>query len=165
MKKIFSSILIVAALTVSGAQAETTVVMDGVHNCCKGCANGITKAVTSVKDATADIDGETLTITAKNSTGAKKAVEAVMAAGYYGAMEGAEAAAPSDKVLKSATVEGVHLCCGKCVKAMTAAVTEVPGVTGANIENKATSFTVEGEFKEGDLVAAMNKAGFHGSVK
>ena len=48
---------------------------------------------------------------------------------------------------------------------MTAAVTEVPGVTGANIENKATSFTVEGEFKEGDLVAAMNKAGFHGSVK
>lgn len=164
MKKIFSS-LVVAALTVVGAQADTTVVMDGVHNCCKGCANGINKAVASVKDASAEIDGETVTITAKNSTGAKKAVEAVMDAGYYGKMDGEEAAAASDKVLKGATVEGVHLCCGKCVKAMTAAVTEVAGVTGANIENKATSFTVEGEFKESDLIAAMNEAGFHGSVK
>lgn len=164
MKQALASILVVAALSVAGARAESTVVVEGVHNCCKGCANGITKAVSSVKDASAEIDGETVTITAKNSTGAKKALEALKGAGYYGKVEGEESKA-SDKVLKGATVSDVHLCCGKCVKAMAAAVESVPGVTGASIENKATSFTVEGEFKEGDLIAAMNKAGFHGSVK
>lgn len=164
MHKALASLLVVAALGVAGAHAETTVVMDGVHNCCKGCARGIEKAVADLKDVSVAIEGETVTITSRTGSNARKAVKAVMEAGYYGAIEGAEQEL-SDKVLKGATVENVHLCCGKCVKTMTAAVESVEGVTGATIENKATSFTVEGEFKEGDLIAAINAAGFHGSVK
>lgn len=154
------------------AQAETTVTLDGVHNCCKSCTNGIVKAGTSVKDVTVTAEGETVTIVAKSKAGAKKAVEAINEAGYYGKSSEAESPAPTssglpkaEKKLTSATVTGAHLCCQKCVNAMTEAVKAVPGVTEYDIQNKAKTFTVKGEFTETDLLASMNKAGFHGTVK
>ncbi len=165
MKYLIIPTLILALTTF--ARAEATVTLEGVHNCCKSCANGITKAASSVKGVTATVEGTTVTLTAKSTASAKKAVEAIMDAGYYGST-GAESstatAAPASKKLKGATVTNVHLCCGKCVKAVDAAVKSVAGVTGATIESKATSFTVEGEFEEAELVAALNKAGFQGKV-
>lgn len=159
-----------ALLLANPAFAEVTVTLEGVHNCCKSCTNGITKAVTSVKDVTAAAEGGTVTITAKTKASAKKAVEALLAAGYYGT--GAEAektastttSAPAKK-LTEATVSGAHLCCQKCANAMADAVKSVPGVTGHTVASKASTFTVQGEFTEADLLAAMNKAGFHGEVK
>lgn len=154
-------------LSASLAQAETTVTMEGVHNCCKSCTNGIVKAAAGIKDTTVTADGETVTIVAKTKSNAKKAVEAIMEAGYYGkpSDESLAASRTSEKKLTDVTVTGAHLCCQKCVNAMTAAVKEVPGVTGYTIENKSKSFTVQGEFTESDLLASMNKAGFHGTVK
>ncbi|TDU81348.1 heavy-metal-associated domain-containing protein [Prosthecobacter fusiformis] len=152
----------------SFAQAETTVTLEGVHNCCKGCTNGIVKSAAGIKDTTVTAEGKTVTITAKSQANAKKAVAAIMEAGYYGKPSD-ESAAPSAsssaKKLTDVTVTGAHLCCQKCVNAMTAAVKDVPGVTGYTIENKAKTFTVQGEFTESDLLASMNKAGFHGTVK
>lgn len=151
------------------ASAETTVTLSGVHNCCKGCTNGITKAASSVKDVTVTAEGKTVTVTAKSKANAKKAVEAIMAAGYYGTSDSEEkstataSSAPAKK-LTEATVSGVHLCCGKCATAMTDAVKTVAGITENTIASKATSFTVKGEFTEAELVAAMNKAGFNGVV-
>lgn len=151
------------------ASAETTVTLSGVHNCCKGCTNGITKAASSVKDVTVTAEGKTVTVTAKSKANAKKAVEAIMAAGYYGTSDSEEktsssaSSAPAKK-LTEATVTGVHLCCGKCATAMTDAVKTVAGITENTIASKATSFTVKGEFSEAELVAAMNKAGFNGVV-
>ena len=166
MKKLLLPILVIAGLTGS-VLADASLTLNGVHNCCGGCKNGITKAIESVKGATAAVEGETVTITAKNTPTAKKALEALMDAGYFGKGEDAEApkTAASTRVLKGATVEGAHLCCGKCVKAVEQAVAKVKGVTGAQIESKASEFTVEGEFSEGDLIAALNEAGFHGKVK
>lgn len=156
-------------LSVSLAQAETTVTLEGVHNCCKGCTNGIVKAASGLKDVTVTAEGETVTIVSKSKSNAKKAVEAIMEAGYYGKSSEAEAPASSslpktEKKLTAATVTGAHLCCQKCVNAMTEAVKSVPGVTEYNIVNKEKTFTVKGEFSESDLVASMNKAGFHGTV-
>ena len=51
---------------------------------------------------------------------ADKAVESLLAAGYYG--EGAPVGAVEDKKVKSATVTGTHLCCGKCVTGIDNAV-------------------------------------------
>jgi hypothetical protein len=48
---------------------------------------------------------------------------------------------------------------------MTDAVKSVAGVTETNIVSKESTFTVKGNFTEGDLLAAMNKAGFTGEVK
>ena len=161
MKLILTALLASATL----ATAATTVTLEGVHNCCKGCTNGIVKAAEGIKDVEVTAEGKTVTITAKSKANAKKAVEAIMAAGYYGAGAGDEYAATADKTLREATVTGAHLCCQKCVNAMSDAVKSVPGVTEADIVSKQNTFTVKGEFSSRALIAAMNKAGFHGTVK
>lgn len=168
-KAILCSLLFLSA---SLAHAETTITLEGVHNCCQGCTNGIVKSASDLKDVTVTAEDETVTITAKSKAQAKKAIEALLAAGYYGKSSetSAEAAAPSsglpkvEKPLNSATVSSVHLCCQKCVNAMTSAVKSVPGVASYDIANKSKTFTVQGDFKESDLITAMNKAGFHGTV-
>lgn len=166
-----NSLIILSSLLFAGSlAAETTVTLSGVHNCCKGCTNGIVKAVATVKDATATAVGKTVTITAKSKADARKAVEALEAAGYYGTSDAAEKASASSgsaasKKLTEATVSSVHLCCQKCATAMADAVKSVPGVTEHTVASKASTFTVKGEFTEAELVAALNKAGFAGTVK
>lgn len=163
-KSLFAAILLLAGF----AQAETTVTLQGVHNCCKGCTNGIVKAAAGLKDVTVTAEGKTVTITAKSKSNAKKAVEAIQAAGYYGesseAGTTAAASTASDKKLTAATVTGAHLCCQKCVNAVAEAVKSVPGIKESNIVSKQNTFTVAGEFTEAELLAALHKAGFHGSV-
>lgn len=146
----------------STASAESTLTITGVHNCCKGCAKGIEDAVTKA-DATAVIDGTTVTITAKSEAAAKKAAERLVAAGYFG--EGAPAPEVADSNVKSAKVSGAHLCCGKCVKAVDEAVKSVSGVTSHNAEKGAKTFTVEGDFSTGALASALQKAGFSGEIR
>lgn len=158
-------------LTASLSQAaETVVTLSGVHNCCKGCTNGIIKAAAGVKDTTVTAEGKTVTITSKSKANAKKAVEAIVAAGYYGTSDAEEKASTTSssaapKKLTEATVSSVHLCCQKCANAMADAVKSVPGVTEHTIASKASSFTVKGDFTEADLTAALNKAGFAASIK
>lgn len=167
LKFAFLMVLVMAGVTGS-ALADASVTMNGVHNCCGACEKGITKAVTSVDGARVVIDGEAVTITGKNTPTMKKAVAALMEAGYAGTGEGIDApaaAASTKKLSGTTTVSGAHLCCGKCVKAVEGALKAVKGITGSKVESKAREFTVEGEFTEGELIAALNKAGFTGTVK
>ena len=150
-----------AAFT-SSVHADATVTITGVHNCCKGCAKGIEGAITKA-GATAVIDDTTVTITAKSEEEAKKAAGALVAAGYFG--EGATAPAITDAKVKTATVGGVHLCCGKCVTAVEKAVKTVTGATSHNATKGADNFTVEGDFSTKELATALNKAGFSGSIQ
>lgn len=165
MQRSFLSLALLSALNL--LQAETTVTLEGVHNCCKSCANGITGAAKGMKDVTVTAEGDKVTINAKNDKLARKAVDAIMEAGYYGSnsLVASSSAASADKKLTEATVTGAHLCCGKCSKAMAAAIESVKGVKEHSVATKVKSFTVKGEFTAGELLAAMNKAGFHGSVK
>lgn len=155
------------------ARAETTITMTGVHNCCKSCTNGIVKAGTSAgKDITVTAEGKTVTITTKKKGDAQKAADAIIAAGYFGKIEGAESASkkpaaavkPEAKLTK-ATVSGVHLCCQKCANAAIAAVKNVAGITKHDIVSKAESFTVEGEFTKAELAAALNAEGLAGKIQ
>ena len=162
--KCLTSLLVGAALaafTVS-AQADSTVTISGVHNCCKGCANGIDAAVTKA-GATSEIDDTTVKVTAKTEADARKAVAALVAAGYFG--DGATAPEVTDAKVKSATVSGVHLCCGKCVKAVDKAVKAVAGASSHTAEKGADSFSVEGDFSTAELAAALNKQGLSGAIK
>jgi len=143
--------------------AESTVTLTDVHNCCKGCTNGITKAINKVDGATAAVDGKTVVITAKSETVAKKAVESLVDAGYFGT--GAEAPMVKDAQVKTASIDGVHLCCAKCVTAVDKAVKSVPGVTGHDAVKGGDSIKVEGDFSTAALAAALNKAGFAGKMK
>ena len=150
------------------AQAESTLTLNGIHNCCKSCENGLTKAVSKIKDVTLTSTKTSVTITAKTSADAKKAATAIIDAGYYGTTgdeaKPAAATTPETKV-KSATVTNVHMCCGKCAKAANEAIKSVAGITKGEAIAKETSFTVEGEFNASELVAALQKAGFNGKVK
>jgi copper chaperone CopZ len=145
------------------AHADTTVTLTGLHNCCGGCEKGIVKAITSVKDVSVVVDDTTATITAKKKGDADKAVAALMAAGYFG--EGAPTAKIDDKKVTTATVSGTHLCCGKCVKGIDEAVKNVKGATAHTATKNAESFTVTGDFNLKDLLTALNKAGYHGTIE
>ena len=162
MKLTILTILSCLTLAIS-AQAETTLTITGVHNCCKKCETGILDAVKKVPGASAKADKAIVTITATDEATAKKAAASLVAAGYAG--QGAEAPAVTDAKVKSATVSGVHLCCGKCVKAVDAALHDVPGVTKNDATKGATSFKVEGDFSTAALASALNKSGFSGTIK
>jgi copper chaperone CopZ len=155
----------------SATAVAETFTIEGIHNCCKGCENGIGKAVETVKGASLTSSTKTsATVEAKGKSDAKKILAALEDAGYYGTIDGAtESTAPaataSDKQMKGATVSGLHLCCKTCADEASKAVTSVAGVTGHTIKSKAKSFEVQGEFSQQALITALNGAGFSGKVK
>ena len=161
--KFFTTLSIVVLSLGLNARAESTVTLTGVHNCCKKCDNGIVGAVAKVAGASAVTDKTTVTITAKDEADAKKAVASLVDAGYYGA--GAEAPVVVDAKVKSASIEGVHLCCGKCVDAFNKAAKATAGVTATDAVKGATVVKVDGDFSTKEFLAELNKGGFSGKLK
>lgn len=172
MKQTLLTSIIVITLAATASAAEVTTVLSGVHNCCPSCEKGILKATEKIRDAKVTPKGGTITIVTKSKSDAKKAVEALRDAGFQGSTDDGEspgktasASSSNEKKVKSATVCGVHLCCDKCRAAMSDAVKTVAGVTDNTAAAKSTSFKVTGEFSRGELLAAINKAGFAATVK
>ena len=171
MKKLLVLATIVTALSLTARAADTTVKINKVHLCCNGCVKGVEKAVTSVSGATAqsDKDAGTVTITAPNHDAAQKAADALVAAGYFGKSDDAtiklkgKSGAKKGKV-QSLKVNGVHLCCGKCVTAVTDALGKVDGVKGNTAVKGAESFEITGDFNPKDVFAQLHKAGLSGKV-
>lgn len=165
--KLQSFALILLALA-STALAETKVTLSGVHNCCKKCTDGITKAVGSVNGTNATVEKTSVTITGTSAAEVQKAVDALVAAGYTGESDNAEVkvkpGAGADEKVSALTVSGVHLCCGKCVTAAQKAIQTVSGVKSDNATKGAESFKVEGDFNAKELMAALAKAGFTGTA-
>jgi copper chaperone CopZ len=171
--------LTVAALVASlsfASAAETTVTLSGVHNCCNGCAKGITEAAGKVKDVEVKAAGRNVMLTGKSKSALKKAVEAILDAGYFGTVGGSDAEkspggsastalAPKPKMTKSATVSGLHLCCQKCADAVNTAAKSVAGVTETDAVSKAKSFNVKGDFDQNALAVALQGAGFNGKIR
>lgn len=165
----FACCLIALAGTV---RAETKVELKGVHLCCPACAKAvqsILEKVEGVKGA-ADVKTKIVTITAKDDQTAQKALDALAAGGFHGETGNKDLAmkddsgAPHGKV-KSLTLSGAHNCCGACCKAIKSTVKKVNGVTDDTAKPKANTFTVSGDFDAGELVKALNAAGFHAKVK
>lgn len=152
----------------SAAFAEEKVTISGVHNCCKKCADGITKSAGSVSGVTATVEKTTLTLTAASAADLQKAADALVAAGYTGTSDNAavklNAPTAADEKVTSLTISGTHLCCDKCVKAAQKAVQATAGVKSDDAVKGATSFKVEGDFNAKELVTALNQAGFAGTV-
>jgi len=61
-------------------------------------------------------------------------------------------------------IEGVHLCCGKCVKAVDKAVKSVPGVKEQTATKGAKSFEVTGDFNDQEVFTALQKEGLSGKI-
>lgn len=144
MNKHLLALLTTTVLT-AFASAESTVKLSNVHLCCKGCVTGVEKAVKKVSGVTvtADADAETVTLTAPDTATAQKAVDSMVDAGYFAKSEDPtvkvrDNSGAKDGKVTTLTVTDVHLCCGKCVKAVAAALGDVKGVT-ANTAERARS--------------------------
>ena len=169
MKKLLFT-LVTAALATS-VWAGQTVTLNNVHLCCNSCVKGVEKVAAKVEGATfaCDKDAGTVTISAADAKTTQKGVDALVAAGYFGKSSDAAIkvnahSGAKDGKVQSLTVNGVHLCCDKCVTAVEKAVTGVTGVTGHTAEKNAKSFEVKGDFNAKEVFAALEKAGLSGKA-
>src|SRR5436190_23776405 len=141
MKRASISLAILLACSFIANAADTSAKISGVHLCCKSCVTGVEKAVQTVPDAKAEVDKDagTVTLSGPDRATVQKAADAMVKAGYFGASSepgikmDASTGAKDAKVQKL-QVNGVHLCCPKCVKAVDTALKSVDGVK----ENNAT---------------------------
>jgi copper chaperone CopZ len=161
--------LLVPLFAASSLFAEATATMEKTHLCCNNCVNGAKKAIASVEGAkiTCDRDAQKITITAPDAGTAQKAIDALVAAGYWGKVTGAEAKDDSGAKAgksQSVVVSGFHNCCRKCTTTLNDSIKKVPGATG-EVAQKATSTPVTGDFDSTKLVESLNDAGFHAKVE
>jgi len=169
MKTILAGIVAALAFVFSAHAAEATVKISQVHMCCGSCVNDIEAAVGKVKGVkvAADKSARTVDLTAADNATLQKAANELVKAGYFGTSSSSEVkmnaktGAKGQKV-QSLTVNGVHLCCAKCVKAVDEAVKTVPGVTSHSAAPAAKSFKVVGDFNDQAVFDALNKAGLAG---
>ena len=174
MKRILtlSSVLVVLSWSAQAADStDTSVKLSDVHLCCNGCVKGVDKALSSVPHATAqcDKDAGTVTITAPDKATAQKAVNSLVAAGYFGASSDPAIKVTShsgakDAKVHSLKVSGMHLCCNKCVSSVKDALSKVDGVQGNTAAKGAESFEITGDFNAKDAMTALNKAGLSGKA-
>jgi copper chaperone CopZ len=172
MKKIYTSTVLALVLAGSVQAADVSVTVTDVHICCQSCVKGVAKAVADVSGLTAnaDQDAGTVTLTGPDAATVQKGADALVAAGFFGKCSDATIKINADtgaknQTVQSMTIEGVHLCCGKCVKAVNEALATVPGVTGNTAAKGAKTFDVTGNFNDKDVFDALQKAGFTGQEK
>lgn len=170
MKTFISSLVIASALVLSARAADVTAKISDVHLCCASCVKGVDKAVADIAGvkATSDQGAGTVVLTAPDKASLQKATDALVKAGYFGTSSDVKLD-PSTGVkagkLTTLTINGVHLCCPKCVTAVDKIVKGVPGVTAETGAAKgATSFTVTGDFTGTDVMAALQKGGLTGTA-
>jgi copper chaperone CopZ len=171
MKFIAIAFGILCAGLVSVSAAEVHAKISDVHLCCKGCVDGVQKAVAKVQGVKAEVDQDDgmVTLVAADAATLQTAADALVAAGYFGTCNEAGvklnpvSGAKGEKV-QSLKIEGVHLCCGKCVKAVDRAVKSVPGAKEHTAVKGAKSFEVTGDFNDQELITALQKEGLTGKV-
>ncbi len=169
MNKSLLAVLVTAALALV-ARAESAK-LTNVHLCCKSCVNGVAKAVGKVPGVTAECDapGRTVILTGSDAAAVQNAVDALVAAGYYGksadpAIKLRDNSGSKDAKVSTLTVNDVHLCCGKCVTAVEKALESVKGVTSNTAEKNAKSFEVKGDFNSKEVFTALQDAGLTGKA-
>jgi copper chaperone CopZ len=171
MKNSLFSILLGLALAASAQAADVAVKLTDVHLCCQSCVKGVQAAVAKVPGVTASADQDegSVSLTGPDRATVQKAVDALVKAGYFG-----KSSDPAIKVMTktgakgqkvaSLEIEGVHLCCGKCVKAVNTALEGVAGVKANTAAKGVKTFTVTGDFNDKEVFAALQKIGLTGQV-
>jgi copper chaperone CopZ len=172
MKNLIVTVVAALAFSLTARASEVTAKISGVHLCCPSCVKGVNKAVEGIQGVTASANEEQgiVTLTGPDTATVQKAANALVAAGYYGksgdpAIKLHSETGAKGKTVKSLEVEDVHLCCGKCVKAVNTALGEVKGVTANTATKGAKSFTITGDFDDKEVFTALQKNGLTGKAK
>lgn len=159
-----------------GAADAADVKVKGVHLCCGACvkdADAALKAVDGLTGIAIDRDSKLVAFKAPDEKVAKAGIDALAKEGFHGTatLDDKELPFPESGAKKGDTADivtltGLHLCCGACVTGAKEALKDIPGVTGMDIDRNDKSVKLTG--KNIDItgaVAALNKGGFHGTVK
>ncbi len=160
-------------------EGETTVVLSGVHLCCRDSEELAVNSVENDKikfvDKTAikiepDRKEGTLTVTAPTGKEAMVALSGLMQAGFYGKSDSdvvmIRDIKPDDFVSNVMSVRDIKICCGKCLKEVNKAVESVKGVEETTAKSGSSGFKVTGEeFKPTEVMQALRDAGFGGSYR
>jgi copper chaperone CopZ len=169
MKNQIVSLIALSLLAGPALAGDFSAKLSGVHLCCQSCVKGVEKAVAQVPGVTASADQDegTVALTGPDKATVQKAADALVAAGYVGqssdpAIKVNAKTGAKDQKVKSLEIEGVHLCCGKCVKSVNTALGEVSGVTANTAAKGVKSFSVTGDFNDKEVFAALQKAGLTG---
>jgi copper chaperone CopZ len=168
--------MVVASLcwlfSAAAARAETKVELKNVHLCCGACVKAVGNILKDIEGVKGSCNqgAKTVTITATDDKAARKAIDALSAAGFHGDSGNKDLSVKDDSgvsagKVKTLTLTGIHNCCGNCCKAIKATVKKVEGVTADDAKPKEKTFTVTGDFDAAALVKALNAAGFHVKVK
>ncbi|MEX2577875.1 MAG: SHD1 domain-containing protein [Verrucomicrobiales bacterium] len=151
-------------------EGETEVTLAGVHLCCGGCKKSVEAAVSDMADLRVIMTDDSITVGGKSGKSVQKALDAIAAAGFYGVSDNEAVAiaegAAGDEEVGSVTVSGVHLCCGKCVRAIDDIVAGLDGAAEHDAEKGTESFTITGEkIVPAAVLASLRAAGLNGAVK
>lgn len=166
------ALVLAGPMVLAGPRDETKVEVKKVHICCPPCVQGVDAALKSVEGVEGKGDQKTkvITFTAKDADTARKALDALAAAGYHGDTGNPDLAikedsgVPAGKV-KTLTLGGIHNCCRSCTNAVKEAIKKVEGATGDTVQPKAETFDVTGDYDAAELIKSLNAAGFHVKVK
>jgi periplasmic mercuric ion binding protein len=171
MNKSIASAMIAFALTFSARAADSTVKISGVHLCCKSCVTGVEKAVAEVRGASVSVDKDagTVELTGSDVATVQKAADALVAAGYYGTSSDPKikitgGTGAEGKKVQLLQVNGVHLCCGKCVTSVDEALKSVSGVKSHTAVKGAKSFEITGDFNDKEVFGALQRTGLTGQA-
>ena len=173
MKLTITALVGALALAFSAQAEDLTVKLTGVHLCCKKCVTAAEKTVATVEGVKAkvDQDDKSVTLTGADAATVQKAVDALTTDGFFGKssdssvrVRGRTGAGRGGAQVKSLKVEGVHLCCDSCVKAVNAALKDVDGVKANTAKKGEKTFEVTGDFKTSDLFTALHNAGLNGKI-
>jgi copper chaperone CopZ len=126
--------------------------------------------VEGVSDVSCDRGSRTVNFNAAGDEAIKAGLAALAKAGFHGdaVLGNRKLEYPAEKVEKNATSDevtfyGVHLCCGGCAKAVSEALKEIGE---ASCDREARVVVVKGDgISVAKAMEALNKAGFHGSLK
>lgn len=171
MKTALVSLTLALAMTFPVLAADVSVKLTELHICCNSCVNVANKVLAEVKDAHGAVnkDEKSISLTGPDKATLQKAVDALVAAGYFGKSSNpeikvaAETGAKGQKV-QTLKIEGVHLCCGSCVDVVDETLKAVPGVKAQTAKKGAKTFEVTGDFNDQEVFTALHKAGLSGKV-
>lgn len=150
------------------------VTVSEIHLCCKACVKAVEKgAKVDGVQAAVNQDEGTATLTAATYADIQKSLAEIAKAGFSGKIEDdtqagkigfPEIKTPDDNVTKL-TVRHIHNCCRGCSDAIIEAIESVDGVKSHTVKPKVESFVVEGNFDAGEVVEAIQNAGFYPEIE
>lgn len=166
----------VAATLFFAADQTTSVSIKGVHLCCGSCSDSAEAALEGLKGITkagTDRNTKLIAFQAATKEDALEALKSLAKEGFYGTatfgkeeLKWPDSGAKKGQKVTTVVIEGVHLCCGACVTGSKDALEKLASATEIDIDRNAEIITVKGkELDEAEVIGALNKGGFFGTVK